>query len=126
MARIIRAKILVIKELPYVHAAKLIGATRKRIIFFHLLPNTIGTIVTTMTISIPVAIFTEAFLSFLGLGIQAPVASLGTMINDAIPALRYFSFRLFFPSFFLFLLMLSFNLIGDNISDLLDPKITNE
>ena len=126
MARIIRAKILLIKELPYIQAAKIIGASKKRIILLHLLPNTIGTIVTTMTISIPVAIFTEAFLSFLGLGVQAPIASLGTMINDGVPALRYFPFRIFFPASFLFLLMLSFNLIGDKMSDILDPKIQND
>ncbi len=123
MARIVRGQILQLKEMDFIHAAKVIGASKTRIIFRHLIPNCIGPIITTMTITIPIAIFTEAFLSFLGLGVQAPIASWGVMVNDSLSALRYYPWRLFFPAFMISLTMLSFNLVGDGLNDAFDPRM---
>lgn len=123
MARIVRGQILQIKELDFVKAAKAMGASRWRILWYHLIPNTMGPIIVTMTLTIPTAIFSEAFLSFLGLGIQAPIASWGTMASDGLPALRYYPWRLFFPAVFISFTMLSFHLLGDGLRDALDPKI---
>ncbi|NGX35150.1 MAG: Oligopeptide transport system permease protein OppC [Candidatus Anoxychlamydiales bacterium] len=122
MARIVRAQILSLKKMPFVEAAIVMGASNFRIIFKHLLPNCMGSIITTMTMSIPLAIFTEAFLSFLGLGIQAPIASLGVMVNDGLYALRYYPWRLFFPAFMICLTMLAFNLVADGMQDIFDPR----
>jgi len=123
MARIVRGQILQLKQLDYAYAAYALGASRMRILFRHLLPNAMGPIITTMTFSIPTAIFAEAFLSFLGLGVQAPIASWGTMASDGLSALRYFPWRLFFPAVFISLTMLCFNLVGDAIRDAFDPRL---
>ncbi len=117
MARIMRGKILQIKSQEYVYAAKAFGASPFRLIFFHFIPNTAGNIITTVLFTIPHAIFTEAFLSFLGLGVQAPVASWGVLITDSISALRYYPWRLFFPSSVLTLSIFSFHLIGEGIKE---------
>ena len=122
MSRIIRGQILQLKKQDFITAAKSFGASHKRIIFLHMIPNTLGPILVTLTFSIPVAIFSEAFLSFLGLGIQAPIASWGVMVNDALSALRYYPWRLFFPAFMICITMLSFNLLGDGLRDILDPR----
>lgn len=122
MARLVRGQILQLKEQEYVQAATALGAGRPRILFKHLIPNSMGPIIIMITITIPSAIFIEAFLSFLGLGIQAPIASWGTMASDGLPAMRYYPWRLFFPAFFISLSMLSFNLVGDGLRDALDPK----
>ena len=123
MARIVRGQILQIKELDFVKAAEVAGASKFRILWRHLIPNCMGPIIITMTLTIPSAIFAEAFLSFLGLGVQAPIASWGTMANDGLPALRYYPWRLFFPAGFISLTMLSFNLLGDGLRDAFDPKL---
>lgn len=123
MARIIRGQILQIKNSDFVMAAYMLGASRVRILFRHLIPNCIGSIVTTMTLTIPTAIFSEAFLSFLGLGVQAPVASWGTMASDGLAALRYYPWRLLFPAVFISITMLVFNLLGDGIRDSFDPRL---
>lgn len=123
MARICRSQILQIKELDYVLAARALGASFPRILFVHLIPNAIGPIIATTTLTVPTAIFTEAFLSFLGLGVQAPAASWGVMINDALSAMRYYPWRLFFPSLMITLTMLSFNLLGNALRDALDPRL---
>ncbi|MBB64497.1 MAG: diguanylate cyclase [Waddliaceae bacterium] len=122
MARIVRGQILLLKKQEYVQAAILLGASFPRILFRHLIPNAMSPILVTVTLTIPSAIFSEAFLSFLGLGIQAPIASWGTMASDGLPALAYYPWRLFFPAFFISLTMLAFNLIGDGMRDALDPK----
>lgn len=122
MARIVRGQLLQLKEQEYVLAAYALGAGRTRILFKHLIPNAMGPIIVTMTLTIPVAIFTEAFLSFLGLGVQAPIASWGTMASDGLPAMRYYPWRLFFPAFFISITMLAFNLVGDGLRDAIDPK----
>ncbi|HSX38391.1 MAG TPA: ABC transporter permease [Chlamydiales bacterium] len=123
MARIVRGQILLIKDLDYVTAAHLSGASKSRILFRYLLPNASGSIIATATLTVPAAIFTEAFLSFLGIGIQAPAASWGVMVNDGISAMRYYPWRLLFPSFMLTLTMLSFNLLGNALRDSLDPRM---
>ncbi len=123
MARIVRGQILQINQLDYVKAAGALGASRWRILTRHLIPNAMGPIIVTLTLTIPSAIFAEAFLSFLGLGVQAPIASWGTMANDGLPALRYYPWRLFFPATFISLTMLSFNLLGDGLRDAFDPRL---
>lgn len=123
MSRITRAQILQIKQSDYVMAAKAIGASSGRIVFRHLIPNALGPILATATLTIPNAIFTEAFLSFLGLGLQAPFASWGIMINDGISAMEFYPWRLFFPSALITLTMLSFNLVGNALRDALDPRL---
>lgn len=124
MARVVRGQFLQIKEQPFVLAAQALGAGFWRILLKHLLPNAIGPILVTLTLTIPSAIFTEAFLSFLGLGVQAPVASWGTMASEGLPALEYFPWRLFFPSGFISLTMLAFNLFGDGLNDAVSSKRT--
>ncbi|QVL56897.1 MAG: ABC transporter permease [Simkaniaceae bacterium] len=123
MARIVRGQILQIKQNDFVVAAYMLGASKWRVLFRHLIPNSIGSIITTMTLTIPAAIFTEAFLSFLGLGVQAPIASWGTMASDGLSALRYYPWRLFFPAIFISITMLSLNLLGDGIRDAFDPRL---
>lgn len=123
MARIVRGQILQLKELDFIKAAQSLGASRFRILARHLIPNAIGSILVTVTLTIPTAIFAEAFLSFLGLGVQAPIASWGTMANDGLPALRYYPWRLFFPAGFICMTMLSFNLLGDGLRDAFDPRL---
>jgi len=123
MARIVRGQILQIKQNDFVLAAYMLGANRMRILLRHLIPNCIGSIITTMTLTIPAAIFTEAFLSFLGLGVQAPIASWGTMASDGLSALRYYPWRLFFPAAFISVTMLALNILGDGIRDAFDPRL---
>ena len=123
MARIVRGQILQIKELDYISAAIAIGASPSRILLRHLIPNAMGPIIAAVTLTVPTAIFTEAFLSFLGLGIQAPAASWGVMVNDGLSAMRYYPWRLIAPSVMITLTMLSFNLLGNALRDALDPRL---
>ena len=123
MARIVRGEILQLKEQEFVLAAKTLGASGKRILFKHLIPNCLGPIIVTLTLQIPTAIFTEAFLSFIGLGIAPPAASWGTLANDALQGLRLYPYQLLFPTLAICLTILSFNLLGDGLRDALDPKI---
>ncbi|WP_106495917.1 ABC transporter permease [Lentibacillus sp. Marseille-P4043] len=122
MARIVRGQVMQLRSEEYVLASQSLGASSTRILFRHLVPNTMGPILVTLTLTIPNAIFTEAFLSYLGLGVPAPLASWGTMSSDALPALEYYPYQLFFPAFFICLTMLAFNIIGDAMRDALDPK----
>lgn len=123
MARIVRGQILQLKEQDFVKAAYALGAGHRRVLVRHLIPNAMGPIIVTLTFTIPTAIFAEAFLSFLGLGVQAPIASWGTMANDGLSALRYYPWRLFFPAAFISITMLSFNLLGDGLRDAFDPRM---
>lgn len=120
MARIVRGQILLLKEMDYIMAARSMGACASRLLFVHLLPNAIGPILITLTLTIPSAIFSEAFLSFLGLGIHAPQASWGTMANEGLPALQFYPWRLFFPACFITITMLSFHLIGEGLKHAFD------
>lgn len=124
MARIVRGQVLQIKNYEFVTASKSFGAKTFRIIRKNLLPNTMGPIIVQMTLTVPSAIFAEAFLSFLGLGIQAPFASWGVMANDALPViLSGYWWRLFFPALFIAITMFAFNVLGDGLQDALDPKL---
>ncbi len=122
MARIVRGQVLSLKGQEYVLASRTLGAGTSRIMSKHLIPNAMGPIIVTMTLTIPSAIFTEAFLSFLGLGLTPPIASWGTMASDGLPALRYFPWRLLFPATFICLTIFAFNVIGDGLRDALDPR----
>ncbi|RKQ33424.1 ABC transporter permease [Oceanobacillus halophilus] len=122
MARIVRGQVMQLKAQEFIMASKSLGAGNGRVLFKHLIPNTTGQILVTLTLTIPSAIFTESFLSFIGIGVQAPLASWGTMANDGLPALQYYPYQLFFPAIFICLTMLAFNVIGDGMRDALDPK----
>jgi oligopeptide transport system permease protein len=123
MSRIVRGQVLKYKNQEFVLASKTLGASDKRIIGKHILPNIMSIIIINMMFTIPTAIFFEAFLSFIGLGLQAPKASLGTLINDGYKFLEYQPHILFFPALIISLLMIAFNLIGDGLRDALDPKM---
>lgn len=123
MAKIVRGQVLQLKTQEYVLAARTLGAKTSRIMFKHLIPNTMSPILVTLTLTIPTAIFTEAFLSFLGLGISPPLASWGTMASEGLSAMQYYPWRLFFPATFICITMLCFNVIGDGLRDALDPKL---
>lgn len=123
MARLVRGQVLSIKNQEYVMAARTIGASTGKILVRHLIPNAMGSIIVTLTMSIPNAIFTESFLSFIGLGVSAPAASWGTLANDALGGLRTYPYQLFFPAFFICLTVLAFNFLGDGLRDALDPKL---
>ncbi|WP_256760335.1 ABC transporter permease [Cohnella sp. WQ 127256] len=123
MAWIVRGQIMQLKNQEYALASKALGAGPMRIIFRHLIPNAMGPILVTLTLTVPSAIFTEAFLSFLGLGVQSPVASWGTMINDGVKSMTLYPWRVFFPAFFLSLTMFAFNVFGDGLRDAFDPKL---
>lgn len=121
MARIVRGQILSLKEQDYIMAATALGASKRRILLRHLIPNSIGPIVVTATLSIPEAIFTEAFLSFIGLGVAAPMASWGALASDGVNTLRSYPWQLLFPGSAICLAMLAFNFFGDGLRDALDP-----
>lgn len=123
MARIVRGQVLQLKNQEYVLAAQTLGASTSRIMSKHLIPNTMGPILITMTLTVPSAIFTEAFLSYLGLGVPAPLASWGTMASEGVPALEYYPWRLVFPATFICLTIFAFNVIGDGLRDALDPRL---
>ena len=123
MARLVRAQIYKLKNQEFILASRTLGASNKRLIWSHLLPNTLGIIVINMMFTIPAAIFTEAFLSFIGLGLQEPQASLGVLINDGFDAMRNNFYLLAYPATIIILLMVSFNLLADGLRDALDPKM---
>ncbi len=123
MARIVRGQILSLKEQEFTLAARMVGATKSQILFRHLIPNTIGPIIVTATFQIPNAIFFESFLSFIGLGVSAPMASWGVLASDGIRAIRAHPYLIFFPAIFICLTMLSFNFLGDGLRDALDPRL---
>ena len=122
MARIVRGDILQLKQQEFVLAAKTLGASKTRILLRHLIPNCLGSIIVTMTLFVPSAIFTEAFLSYIGLGLNAPLASLGTLANDAKGLLTTQPYQLLFPAAMICLIILAFNLFGDGLTEALDPK----
>ena len=123
MARIVRSQILILKEQEYVTAARALGASNGRIIRKHLLTNCIGTLIVTTTLQIPSSIFTESFLSFLGLGVAAPMPSLGSLASAALHGLQSYPHRLFAPALAISIIILSFNLLGDGLRDAFDPKL---
>lgn len=123
MARVVRGQVLSLKNQEFVMAAKSIGTSTGHILMRHLIPNALGSILVTVTMLIPSAIFMEAFLSYLGIGIKPPLASLGTMCNDAMEALKTCPYQLFIPALVICIIMFAFNFVGDGLRDALDPKL---
>lgn len=123
IARMVRGQVMQLKESEYVMAAKTLGASPLRIIFKHMLPNTLGVIIVYITFDIPSYIFAEAFLSFIGLGIQPPQTSWGAMASAGQQVMLFYPSQLIFPSLAIAITMLSFNLFGDGLRDALDPKL---
>ncbi|MBM7647545.1 oligopeptide transport system permease protein [Bacillus ectoiniformans] len=123
MARIVRGQFLKLKNQEFVLASRTLGASNSRLIWKHLMPNVMGPIIVTTMFTIPSAIFTEAFLSFIGLGIRPPEASLGSLVNDGFKSLQVYPHMLIIPSVIISLLILSFNLLADGLRDALDPKM---
>ena len=123
MARLVRGQILSIKNNEYVLAARAMGAKPGRIIRRHILPNCMSVIFISVALQIPSAIFTESFLSFIGLGVQAPMPSLGSLANAARGGLQAYPYKMIFPAACICLIVLSFNLLGDGLRDAFDPKL---
>jgi len=123
MARIVRAQILALKQQEFVLAARTLGASNARILLRHLVPNSMGPIIVTLTLSVPSAIFTESFLSFIGLGVSAPKASWGTLASEALEGFLLYPYQLLFPALAISLTILAFNFLGDGLRDALDPKM---
>jgi oligopeptide transport system permease protein len=123
MARIVRGRMIQLKDQEFTLASRSLGAGGFRLVWKHLIPNSLGLIVINLMFTIPAAIFAEAFLSFIGLGIQVPEASLGSLISDGAGELRFHPYLLWFPSAVFCLLMICFNLLGDGLRDALDPKM---
>ena len=123
MARLVRGQILSIKTNEYVLAARALGAHPGRIIRRHILPNCMSVIIISVALQIPSAIFTESFLSFIGLGVQAPMPSLGSLANAARGGMQSYPYKMIFPAIGICLIVLSFNLLGDGLRDAFDPKL---
>lgn len=123
LARLVRGQILALKEQEFVLAARTLGASASRLILRHLIPNTLGVIIVSLTFAIPGAIFSEAFLSFIGLGIQPPATSWGQLSSSGIAAMANYPYQLVIPSLFISLTMLSLQLLGDGLRDALDPRL---
>ena len=122
-ARLVRGQVLQLKNMEYVMAARTLGASDRRIIFRHMIPNISGIIITNMTMAIPNAIFTEAFLSYIGIGVQAPKCSWGSLAQAASQVYKLYPYQLIIPAFFICTTMLSLNMLGDGPRDALDPKM---
>lgn len=125
VARLIRGEVLRLKELSYIEAARSMGGTHTRILLRHILPNTVGVLIVTLTFRIPSAILAESTLSFIGLGLTPPAASWGTLANEGWKALKFYPHLIIFPSLAIFITMLAFNFLGDGLRDALDPGHSN-
>ncbi len=123
MARLVRAEILKLKDQEFILAARILGTSRRHIILRHMIPNTAGIIVINTMLTIPSAIFTEAFLSFIGIGLAEPKASLGVLINSGFQVLSSHAYLLFIPSVVLVLIMVCFSILGDGLRDAFDPRM---
>lgn len=123
MARIVRGEILRLKQEEFILAAIVLGSSKTRILFRELLPNAMGQIIVTLTLAIPNAIFTEAFLSFVGLGVAAPKASWGVLVSQSIDSLQVYPYQLLFPSVAITITIIGFNFLGEGLRDALDPKL---
>jgi oligopeptide transport system permease protein len=123
MARLTRGQVLAVREKEFVEAAHTIGATNWRIMFKHILPNIVGPLIVAETLAIPGYISTEAFLSFIGLGVTPPTPSWGSMISDGARTIRTYPNQTLFPALALAITMFSFNFLGDGLRDALDPRL---
>ncbi len=126
MARIVRGQVLSIKQQEYVEAARSMGTGPFTIIFLHVVPNTLGPIIVYATLTVPAVMLQEAFLSFLGLGVQPPQASWGTLVNEGARVLALFPWLSFFPGLALALTLFSLNFLGDGLRDALDPHLRQD
>jgi oligopeptide transport system permease protein len=126
MARIVRGQVLSLKQQAFVEAARALGASDGAIVFRHLVPNTLGPVIVYTTLTVPAVILQEAFLSFLGLGVQPPGASWGTLVSDGARVLAIFPWLVIFPGLALSLTLLAFNFLGDGLRDALDPRDTRD
>jgi len=122
MARIVRGQVLTLKRQTFVEAARALGASDRSIVFRHIVPNTLGPVFVYATLTVPAVILQEAFLSFLGLGVQPPAASWGTLIADGARVMALFPWLVVFPGLALSLTLLAFNFLGDGLRDALDPQ----
>lgn len=122
MARIVRGQVLSLKTMTFVEAARALGATDRAILFRHIVPNTLGPVIVYTTLTVPAVILQEAFLSFLGLGVQPPDASWGTLVSDGSKVLALFPWLVIFPGLAMSLTLLAFNFLGDGLRDALDPR----
>ena len=123
MARLVRGRMMQLKDQEFALASRALGASGTRLVWKHLIPNSLGLIVINLMFTIPSAIFAEAFLSFIGLGIQVPDASLGSLISDGAAEMQFHPYMLWLPSAVFCLIMICFNLLGDGLRDALDPKM---
>lgn len=121
-ARLVRGQVMQAREMPYVEAARALGVTEFSTLFRHILPNLWGPIIVSLTVQIPANIMAESFLSFIGLGLQPPFSSWGTLANEGFRAMKSYPHLIIFPGAILFLTMLSFNYLGDGLRDVLDPQ----
>lgn len=124
-ARLVRGQVLQVKEMLYVEAARSLGIRHIRILLQHILPNILGPVIVSLTFGIPQNIMAESFLSFVGLGLEPPYASWGTLANEGWRAYRTYPYLIFFPGVVLFLSILAFNFLGDGLRDALDPQMKN-
>ena len=122
MARIVRGQVLSLKQQTFVEAARALGADDASIVFRHIVPNTLGPVIVYTTLTVPAVILQEAFLSFLGLGVQPPAASWGTLVSDGARVIALFPWLVIFPGVALSLTLLAFNFVGDGLRDALDPR----
>ncbi len=126
MARIVRSQIMALKKMEFIEAARSLGLSNRRIIFRHMLPNTLGPIIVYTTLTIPAVMLLEAFLSFLGLGVQPPMSSWGTLIKDGAEKMEEFPWLLLFPGTIFSLTLLSLNFLGDGLRDALDVRAAKD
>ncbi len=126
MARIVRGQILSLRKMEFIEAAIALGLSRRRIILRHMIPNVLGPVMVYTTLTIPAVMLLEAFLSFLGLGVQPPMSSWGSMIKDGAEVMEEFWWMLIIPGLFLSLTLVSLNFLGDGLRDALDPKASKD
>ena len=126
MARIVRGQVLALRRQEFVEAAEALGLRRRRIIFRHLFPNILGVVIVYTTLTVPSVILLEAFLSFLGFGVQPPMASWGTLISEGAKVMEEFPWMLFFPALFFSATLFSLNFLGDGLRDALDPRAAKD
>lgn len=126
MARIVRGQVVSLREKEFIEAAEIMGLHRRRIILRHLIPNALGPIIVYTTLTIPAVMLLEAFVSFLGMGVQAPMSSWGVLIHDGANTMEEYPWMLIFPSIALSLTLFSLNFLGDGLRDALDPRIAED
>jgi oligopeptide transport system permease protein len=126
MARIVRGQVLSLRHQEFIEAAEALGLSKLRIIFRHIIPNTLGPIIVYATLTVPSVMLLEAFLSFLGLGVQPPMSSWGVLIKEGAEAMEEFPWLLIFPGLFLSITLFTLNFLGDGLRDALDPRASKD